>query len=206
MAETNVNVTEGSGKRLHAWDRTISATVVLDQFTLPGEYPYASYVALGAGISTATASDHVLQVMSGASSYLRIRRIRIEQQGNATTAALAVIQVWRLTTAGTGGTTVTPRPFDTGDSAATASAMTLPTAKGTEGTLIFQFTNLYRQAVSATSAVADDAWEWTQQPNQKPLIVPTGTANGIAIKHVTGVAAATCNVQIEFVETTWLGA
>jgi hypothetical protein len=157
-------------------------------------------------VSLATVNDHLLQIMAGSSNYVRIRRIHIEQANNATAAAFGVIEIWRLTTAGTGGTAVTPAKFDTGDAAAGATAMTLPTAKGTEGTLLFRPVMLWRQAVSATTAQYDDVFEWTQHPGQKPIIIPAGTSNGIAIKSTTATASATVSMWVEFVETPWLGA
>jgi hypothetical protein len=207
MSESSINVTEGSGKRLHAWDRTIGATLVQDQFMLPGEYPLASYETHAIGASTAVANDHSLQVMAGASNYVRIRRIRVEQLASATTAAICNFQILRLTTAGTGGSVMTPRPWDSGDTAATATSMQVPTAKGTEGVELLRFAIAMRQAVSGTASPADDpVWEWAQLPGQKPLIIPAGTANGICVKNTTAVAAATVMVSVEFVETAWLGA
>jgi hypothetical protein len=205
MAETFINLTEGSGKKAHAWDRTIGANTVLDEFTVPGEYPLASYAAIAAGVSAAVAADHVLQLMAGSSLNVRIRRIHFEQRANATTATVSAIQIWRLTTAGTGGTVITPTKHDNADAASGATAMTLPTAKGTEATLLYEFTTAWRQAVSATGSAADDAAiDWSQHPGQKPIIIPAGTANGIVIKTVSAIAAATVDAYIDFVETSFV--
>jgi hypothetical protein len=203
MAESNIPVTGGN---IHTYDRTISGTLVEDQVVLPGEYPYASYSVLAAAISIGTANDHVIQLMAGSTNYVRIRHIKYEQSGNATTAQIASVQVLRLTSAGSGGSAVTPRRFDLGDAAANATGQTLPSSKGTESDVLFQWAHVYRQAVAATSAQIDDVWEWTQHRSQKPIIIANSAAAGIAIKTLSAVAGATVNVTIEFVETDWRGA
>ena len=204
MAESIVQVNSGSGPKLHTWSRTIGANTVEDEAVFPAEYPLASYIAIGAAVSTATANDHLLQLMAGASLNVRIRRITVEQRGTATTAAALTMEIWRLSTAGTGGTAVTPRPMDTSDAASGATAMTLPTAKGTESVLIKPFVITFRQAISGTASPADDApFEWTQHPGMKPLMIPAGAANGIAIKNTSAAAAATAIVTIEFVESSF---
>lgn len=205
MAESLVQVTEGTGKKLHTWSSTVGANTVEDEFTIPGEYPYASYVVVAQNISVATSSDHVIALNAGVSLKVRIRKITIEQAANATAAGSIRFTILRTTTAApTGGTAVTPSPFDTADSASGASARTLPTAKGTESTILGTGYLTLRQAVSATSSAADDTpYVWQQLPNQKPLVIPTGTTNGIVIKVGTGVAGATVDATIEFVETSY---
>jgi hypothetical protein len=201
MAESSVQVTEGVGKKLHTWNRTVTGPgSVEDEFTLPGEYPLPSFFALAPAVSIATANDHILCLNAAASVLLKIRRIRIEQSGNATTAGVGSMQLLRTTTAApTGGTAVTPAPFDTADTAS-AAARTLPTVKATESTLLMQIAMVWRQAISATGAQVDDAWEWTQLPGQKPIIVPAGTTSGLVLKNLAATAAATVNVIFEFVE------
>jgi hypothetical protein len=200
VAETFITA---DSKKIHYWDRTIGANTVLDEFTLPGEYPLASYSVTAGGISIATIDSHIMQLMAGSSLNVRIRRIRFEQSDSATTAAQGTFAIYRLTTAGTGGNSQTPAKHDTADAASGATAMTLPTAKGTESTLLQQVAMVYRQVVSATQSQVDDAWEWFQMPNSKPLIIPAGTANGIAVKTTTAHASTDVNVIIEFVETSF---
>ena len=195
---------DSSGKKVHTWQRTIGANNVEDEFTIPGEYPYASYSVDSGNVSAATAASHLLQVMAGASLPVRIRRIRIEQFANATTGAAMALSITRLSTAGTGGTAVTPRPFDTTDAAAGATAMTLPTVKGTETVSIFEMVLTMRQTVAAAGTQPDDFWEWTQLPNTKPIIIPAGAANGICIKNGTAIAAGTVIVTVELVETNFV--
>jgi hypothetical protein len=201
MPEGIVQVTEGSGKKLHTWQRTIGANSVEDEFILHGEYPYPTYGVQAEGISIATTNDHVLQLMAGSSLNVRIRRIYIEQSANATAAGTASMQILRLTTAGTGGGALTPAKFNTGDAAAGATAMTLPTAKGTESTVLRRFAMAVRSAATSGS---EDYHEWEQLPNAGPIVIPAGTTNGIAVKILNGIATTTSiNVYIEFVETAF---
>lgn len=205
MAESFINQTEGSGKKSHTWDRTIGANLIQDEFVLPGEYPYASYIVLGPAVSIATANDHLLCVNAGASLTVRIRRIWLEQSANATAAAIGTIAIFRTTTAApTGGTAVTPAPLDTADAASGAAGRTLPTAKGTESIELIRAAIAYRQTVAATGAQADDSWEWVQKPGQKPITIPAGTTNGLVIKNLSAVAGASVNVGMEFVETNYV--
>jgi|SRR5215471_5978342 len=199
MAESSVQVNSGAGPKLHTWNRSITGPgSVEDEFMLPGEYPYPTFLAQ-ANVSIATANDHALQVMAGASLSLKIRRIRMWQEANATAANVALITFVRLTSAGTGGTVLTVAKFDTGDTPG-ATAMSLPTVKGTEGATLWTARLGLRQAFATTGPIGGtDVWEWVQLPNEKPIIIPSGTANGIACK-VGGNAAATASFSIEFVE------
>lgn len=200
MAESIVQVTEGSGKKLHTYQRTIGANAVEDELVIPGEFYLATYTVNPGVVSTATAASHLLQVMAGASLNVRIRRIRIVEATPPAAVSVLEFQIIRLTTAGTGGTVITPRPLDTGDAAAGATAMTLPTVKGTVGV------TLWDEAFWAGSAALPQArvWEWTQSPNGKPIIIPAGAANGIAVNNVVNIAACTVTISVEFVETSFL--
>ena len=203
MAEAFVNVTEGSGKKLHTFNRTIGANSVEDEVVLLGENYLASYVANGA-MSTATANSHLMQIMAGASLKVRIRRIEITQQTLATTAAFGVISIYRLTTAGTGGTALTPALLDPGDGASGATQMQLPTVKGTEGANVYTAAAYFMQTAGASSImpvpmfVAD-----FDRPRSKPLIIAAGTTNGVAIKMETAIAAAVVRVDIWFDESNF---
>ena len=82
--ESFVNVTEGSGKKLHTNQRTIGANAVEDEYVLPGEFPLPGYFAVANAVAATTANDHLLQVMAGASLKVRIRRISVSQNQLAT--------------------------------------------------------------------------------------------------------------------------
>lgn len=202
MAENIVQVTEGSGKKLHTWDTTIGANLVQDEFVLPGEYPYPTY-SVSNSVSTATVT-HPLEIMAGATNKVRIRRIRVEQSANATAAGTLTVSLIRLISAGTGGTAFTPTKFDSAAAAAGATAMFTPTVNGAEsGNELIRTVLLLRQAISATQSQPDDAWEWVQSPNGQPIIIPAGITNGLAIKIAAVAAGASLAVYAEFVETSF---
>jgi len=200
MAETFINLTEGSGKKAHAWDRTIGANTVLDEFVLPGEYPLATYTVIATAISIATVNDHVVQIMAGASLNVRIRRIKIHQRGLTSGVTMGAFDLYRLTTAGTGGSSITPAKRNNADSAAGATAMSLPSSKGTEGVQVDRLD----LAIIQTAPITTGPVLWEQHPSTEPLIIPAGTSNGLAIKSVVAAATATVDVVVEIVETSFV--
>jgi hypothetical protein len=197
MADSNVNVTEGSGKKLRTWNRTVGGQSVEDEYILLSEPALLSYVTTGGG-TTATANSHILQVMAGASLRLRIRRIRIYQTAAATAVTLGIWGIYRLTTAGTGGGAVTPSALESGDAASGATSMTLPTAKGTEGVLLGEIAFQMGAAGNVTGY-----GELIQLPNQKARTVNAGTTQGIAIKNLVAIAGGAIDVMIEFDESSF---
>jgi hypothetical protein len=206
LAEGIVEVTAGSGTKLHSWSKTVGANTVHDEFTLPGEYPYAGYFATpAAGVSCAVAGDDIAQIMAGSSLNVRIRRVRVEQAAAITTAAGTPFQLARVTTAGTGGTAITPSKADNADGASGATAASgIPNA--THGTIgqIYLNRQLYPVQTAATAGAVEPAWEWIQQPGMKPIIIPAGTSNGIVIRNIGARAGLTVFWEIEFVETNFV--
>jgi hypothetical protein len=193
-------------KNAHTWQRLVGATNVEDEFVLPGEFPYPSYIAEPAtGVSCAAAGDDVAQLMAGVSLNVRIRRIRVEQFALITTSISTQLQVFKVTTAGTGGTAITPTKADNGDSASGATAASgVPNAtRGTAGAMFLQRTFWPVQTVPVGGTNAP-FWEWVEQPGMKPLIIPAGAANGIVIRNPTARAALTVSWEIEFIETAFL--
>ena len=207
MAESIVQVTEGSGKKLHTWNRTIGANSVEDEYVLLGENALASYTIYplsGAVTSTATANSHLLQIMAGASLKVRIRRIEMYQTVVATTATLMEVRLIRLSTAGTGGTAVTPQPLDQGDAASGATAMVLPTVKGTETSTIGGGAAYMMQTIAASAAMTEPLLVWDfDRPRSKPLILSAGTTNGICVKNSAAVAGGNVCFMVWFDESSF---
>jgi hypothetical protein len=195
MAESNVQVTEGSGKKLHTDSKTVGANTVEDEYTLLGEVFLASYTVYAPAISGATAAAHCMQLMAGGTNKVRVRRITVQQV--AAPAGANRFEIYRVTTAGTGGTAITARPYDTSDAAAGAAGMTLPTVKGTEGVVLG---SLLPQVITAAGTTAK--WEWRQHERGKPITIPAGTTNGIVLKAI-GLAATTYDFEIEFTESSF---
>lgn len=205
MAESIVQVTEGAGKKLHTWQRTIGANVVEDEVVLLGEQYLAAYRVRASNVSIATDNSHDLQIMAGASLRVYVRHIWVYQRVLATTATIFSLEVLRLTTAGTGGTAITPAPHDPADAASGATAMTLPTVKGTEGTS-FDVADAYAlQTVTATppqgrALLAEFDYSGL---HAKSLVIAAGATNGIVVKHRGAVAAATVEIIAEIVEANF---
>lgn len=191
MTESIVQVTEGAGKKLHTNSRTIGANTVEDEIVVLGENYLNGFTVVAGNVSTATANSHLLQIMAGASLKVRVRRIEMHQDGLATAAVLMETRLYRLTTAGTGGGVITPGTLEPGDTA-TATAMSLPTAKGTEGTLMAIAKPYMLQTIGASTPHINPVLVWDfDRPRSKPVILAAGVTNGIAIKNVTAVAAGT---------------
>jgi hypothetical protein len=206
MAESIVSVTEGSGKKLHTFSRTVGANTVEDEFVVVGEQPLATYIATTSTVSTATADSHLVQVMAGASLPVYIRRIEVYQVGLATTASLAQLLLFRLTSAGTGGTVLGPAPLDGTDAASGATAMTLPTVKGTEAAAKFYSATAYlMQTLGASAQLNQPILVFdAERLRSKALRITAGTTNGIALKIATsGVAAATVYINVWFSEASY---
>jgi hypothetical protein len=203
VAYSSVNVTEGSGKRLNTWDRTVSSVLVQEQYVQAAEPAAASYWTIAYSGSTATGAAHLVQIMAGSSLYVRIRRIAIMQKTAAGTAQVGEFDILRLTTAGTGGSALGINKADTADAAAGATAMSLPSSKGTEG-LSVAFTSLLMSGSSTTVGTVDTRAEWVAAPGTKGIVIAPGTSNGIAVKNNNAIASGTVTVVVEFVETSYL--
>lgn len=191
MSESFVQVNSGTGPKLHTNQRTIGANNVEDEVVVQGEQYLASYLFNPANVSIATSADHFLQIMAGASLNVYVRRIRVFQAVLATTAAIFTVGLLRLTTAGTGGTAVTPQALDSTDGAAGATAMVLPTVKGTEGANLGVATAMLTQTVpTAGGSLLLVEWDFDKMYKSKHLRIPAGTANGICLKTGSGHAGA----------------
>lgn len=205
MAESTIAVTEGAGKKIHSNSRSIGGNTVEDQVTVNGEQYLASYtVVTGTALTTGTANAHLLQIMAGASLNVRIRRIEVHQAAAATAAALADIRCIRLTTAGTGGTAITPSKLNNSDAASGATAMTLPTVKGTEGNHMALARAYLMQTIAASAQQVNPIIVWDfDRPRSQPLIIAAGTGNGICISHQAAYAGATVQVFVWFDESNF---
>ena len=190
MPESYINLTEGSGKKAHTWQRTIGANTVEDEYVLNGEPALSSYIIQTGLAVLSTANAHLLQIMAGASLRVRIRRIEMWQQNVVTAGTLFDTNLIRLTTAGTGGTAYTPQPLDPADGASGCTAMVIPTAKGTEGSLIARTWPYMIQTLGASTYTANPVLVWDfDRPRSKPLIIAAGATNGVCIKNGSSSAA-----------------
>lgn len=197
MSESYVQVTEGSGKKLHAKQRTIGANIVEDEVVVFGEQYLPTYRVRTASISLATANSHLIELMAGATLKLRIRRILVAVSVPATASNTILLRVQRLSTAGTGGSAQGIPRHDTSNPAAGATAMTLPTAKGTIGDL------LIIEPLVVLSTHNESFWRFEPHRLSEAIVVPSGTSNGLAIENLSAVAGASVVVSIEFAESSF---
>ena len=201
MTVSVVSVAEpGSpSKYLHTNARTISAVAREDQYVLLGQPAYPTYTAIASGISIATTAAHVLMVMADGTNYTRLVRATVTPTDDIPAAAnVATIQIVRLSTAGSGGGAVTVGAMDSADTYA-GTVQTLPSAKGTEGVVLWQG----RIPLVAAQPVVIPPVYFEQHPHAKPLTFGTATSSGIAFKVVTGIASCTLDVVAEFITTTF---
>ena len=165
----------------------------------------ATYTLLASSIATTTSASHILQVMGDGTNYGRLHRLKVQQVTLAGAEALAQLQIVRLETAGTGGSAVSARPFDLADTDPYGGGgMTLPSSKGTEGDVLLQ-----ERMLLIDSAIDDVGgpyarWEWYANDFAKPIVFGNGTADGLALKIVTGIATSTVDVTLEFSVTATL--
>lgn len=205
MAESLVNVTEGSGKKLHTFSRSIGVNIVEDEIVALGDQYLATFTLTSQATSIATINDHVLQLMAGASLNVYVRRLYITQVALATTAGVIGIQLLRLSTAGTGGTTRTPVAMDASDSIG-CTGMTLPSSKGTEvsGELWRGYCQTVQTLPASGPAKSVEMFGIDFDALRlKPIRIPAGTTNGLAVKILTAAAGATVNVVITGTEANF---
>jgi hypothetical protein len=201
MAESLVALTEGSGKNLHTFQRVIGSNTVEDQAVLLGEPYLATYTTIGASVLTTTTASHALQIMAGASLKVRIKRIVIQQTAAAGAAATLYLSMIRLSTAGTGGGSPAMMPADPSDAAAGATAMTLPTVKGTEAGAAALWSTPF-PILAAQPLTSRFEYDWSHT-FAKPIIIAAGVANGVCFKIGTGIATSAIDIVVELVETNF---
>ena len=198
MAESIIQITAGSGTKLHSFQRTIGANIVEDEVQIPGEPYLAGYTGSYSGQGIGTSAAHLFQLMAGSSLKVKVHRIEISQNALAGSASTLGFEILRLSTAGTGGTSATPSPHDPSDSASGATMMALPSSKGTEGVRLWAGT-----MPIAAAQPGGNRWVWDAQGWVKPFYIAAGTSNGICFKITTGIASATCAVDVTFTESNF---
>jgi hypothetical protein len=205
LAQSDIQVTVGSGTRLRTSTKVISSNTRHEQYHQLAEPDEETYTVTAGTTSMATANSHVLQIMAGSTLHVYVTRILVTQVVVATTAAFGRLGLYRLTTAGTGGSARTPNPLDTTDTAADATAMTLPTAKGTEGAELWLQTGMFIQTVpTGGPSHAPILMELDfEDLRSKSIRIPAGTSNGIALKNIEAIAGASVVVTAEFIERSY---
>lgn len=203
MAESYVEVTEGSGKKLHALSRTVNSQTVYDEAVTAAIPHLPSYIVRSYNASLATAGDHLLQIMAGSTNNVYITKLRMFQIVLATTLSLGQFSLVRLTSAGTGGTAITPLPLDTTDPASNATAMRDPSSNGTEGDTLVTSSGVLLSAWGTDTGRPVPMIYDFDSPYTKPLRIPKGTTNGLAVRNVSAIAAASVVVEVTYFEAPY---
>lgn len=187
-------------RKFHTNQRSNGADTTEEYIQLTGEPYLATYTGCSLATVLTTANSHVVQVMAGASLRVGIRRLSMHLVTAATSTTNMQWGIFRLTSAGTGGTAYTPNPHDSADAASGATMMTLPSSKGTEGALMRLGADLVHQTITTVGAQTIVDLDWTRTAT-KALWIPAGTSNGIAFKNLTAVSPAAVYINVEFVES-----
>ncbi len=191
-------------RKARTFTRTDGSDTVEEWLQALSEPILAAYtITVTAAVTPNTANSHLLQIMAGASLRVGLRWIKVTQLVAGTATGIQ-FELRRLTTAGTGGTAYTPAPNDPADSASGATAMTLPTGKGTEAACIGVGSGQVLASVTATQLLPVFDREWDLRDSTKSLWIAAGAANGIALKNVTAAAGATTLlIEAGIVEASW---
>lgn len=199
MTGSYVSVTPGTGVNL-ATGPTYSegGRTVQDEKTIAGLPYLATYVAAMQPAIT-SAGTHLFELMAGSSLIVNVHRIEVNVWAASGGANLCQFGLYRLSTAGTGGTAVTSRALDPADAAAAASCMSIPSVNGAEAG------NIWAGAFSVPAS------SQTQNPAlfiidyesrlRKPLRIAAGTSNGIALKNITSVSSASLAIMVYWTES-----
>lgn len=191
---SSLGYTDGAGKNIKTFSRSESGTTREEQVMQLGEPSLMTYTAVARNVITTTAASHLFFIQADGTLYTRVNWFEISQQTLAGAAATAEIDILRTTTAGTGGGVISCYPTDGGDTSPYAGgAQTLPTAKGTEGVLLYQV----RLPILAAAPVLQ-TYRWERQNYEKPWILAPATTNGLCWKLITGIATSTLNITVGF--------
>lgn len=200
MTQSAIGVSTGTDKYLNSNSRSIGGTAREEQVVLEGQSALPTYNIQVDDASVATANAHILQVMADGSNYSRLVRWSMEFTDDIPAAAdILKVGLYRLSTAGTGGTTVNDAPYDTADSYS-GDMRTLPSSKGTEGQLL---QTVYLPILSTADPVAR-RYVWEPPPYGKPIVFGTGTSDGLAWKVIDNISSAAVTISAEIVTTPYL--
>jgi len=147
-----------------------------------------SYTVLIDGAAPTSANYVLAAIEAGAAVGFRLRRLTISIPGSQTTAGRQRFELVRTTAASAAGVATTPQPRDLTDAAFSGIAkITNPTI--TAGVSVFSFSLVKPTAV--TTAPGFTAFQVSfDELNMKPIIVPAGIVNGIALREINGAAGA----------------
>jgi len=200
-----IGVTPGAGAKLSTGPLyTENANVVQDQKIIEGEAYLSTYtVSQTGGAVMAGANAHTLQIMAGSSLIVRLRRLTVWQLGLAGAITMQTFSIVRLTSAGTGGTALTPLALEQSDPGSGATAMRGPTTPGTVNGTLYSATAPVLAALWTVPSPPMIDWNFEGMDNTKVPMIAAGVANGLALMTLTAIATATIIYTATFVESAF---
>ena len=153
------------------------------------------FTAAVTGIA-ATATNNLIVIESGAAKRTTIRKIYFTP-GTATAASLINLTVYRETSASSGGATQTPSGRQASDSFSGIVRITNPTLGTNAATnIVFPVPTAIAASVYSTPFVYD----FTNGGTEPGLVLPIGTANGVAFQTAGATGGAGVGLLVEFTE------
>lgn len=143
------------------------------------------YAAVGGQTINATTTKTQLVLTAPSGRLVQLRRVMWSQDGH-NAAETVLLEVLRASAAGSGGSSVTPEPYEAGDPASGSTVTSGPTTEPT------YTTTLLRVAVN-TAIGRDIVWD------SGPVVPPSGIV-GVRVVNRTGntnIASARCLLEWE---------
>ena len=154
-----------------------------------------TFTAAVSGIA-ATTTNNLIVIESGAAKRTTIRKIYFTP-GTATAASLINLTVYRETSASSGGATQTPSGRQSSDSFSGIVRITNPTLGTNAATnIVFPIPTAITASVYSTPFVYD----FTNGGTEPGLVLPIGTANGVAFQTAGATGGAGAGLLVEFTE------
>ena len=161
-----------------------------------------TYVACSPALAN-TASSSAIECESGASKAHRVRALWVPQVGAQTTAGNRILTFRRVTSAGSGGTGLTPAPVDSGDAAFSGSCRT----KGTAGSAGTTLLTRHMWVPTTVANLANPLPIWPpftvgsgSATTIKDVLIPAGTANGWEVNDAGATGGANMYICVAITE------
>lgn len=188
--ESFVQITQGDDAKLHTIERPLGVNSVHDSVMLAGEPYRATYTVVASAVSTALNAGRLLSIFAGPDLPVRLWFVSVSQQGLATAAGRADIFIQRIIVLGTPGTAASITKHDSSDPDPGFTAESLHQGSSMSG--IFAREGLTLAA--AHPIIAPNAEFDFRGAHTKPIIIPPGVSNGLAIVIAAGIAGGSVHI------------
>lgn len=210
MPESFINLTEGSGKKAHTFQRVIGANTVEDEVWPLAELSPAAYLLTtpSAGVSMGTADTHLLAYQCPSNFFTYVRWIRVYQLAAATAAGTTVLELVRIRTitgAG-GGSNIDAAKLDATDqqSGFFQGVAGGTTQKGLEYVVMDRVSAQFTQTIAAQSGgmLPQMIAEFRPTP-RGPLMRLHPAESGLVVRNVAARAGATVLIEMSYSLANW---